>query len=173
MEIIERPLSPNIPMKESIYMLSRQELLLPMPVKPTGLAISIDKTTNDIILTGPTYGTIYPYGVSGSSNAFGGGRFMLARYSQDAALFGIFPQGIKGESYSAQLNISGFQKPLQVAYSLKVGDSLPDGLSLDTNTGEISGVLNEAGIFKLQSWLPVLSMLVKSSAFLLPEQIVR
>ena len=45
-------------------------------VKPTGLAISIDKTTNDIILTGPTYGTIYPYGVSGSSNAFGGGRFM-------------------------------------------------------------------------------------------------
>ena len=117
-------------------------------VKPTGLAISIDKTTNDIILTGPTYGTIYPYGVSGSSNAFGGGRFMLARYSQDAALFGIFPQGIKGESYSAQLNISGFQKPLQVAYSLKVGDNLPDGLSLDTNTGEISGVLNEAGIFK-------------------------
>ncbi|MBP3430581.1 MAG: putative Ig domain-containing protein [Barnesiella sp.] len=117
-------------------------------VKPTGLAISIDKTTNDIILTGPTYGTIYPYGVSGSSNAFGGGRFMLARYSQDAALFGIFPQGIKGESYSAQLNISGFQKPLQVAYSLKDGDNLPDGLSLDTNTGEISGVLNEAGIFK-------------------------
>ena len=90
----------------------------------------------------------YLYAVSGSSNAFGGGRFMLARYSQDAALFGIFPQGIKGESYSAQLNISGFQKPLQVAYSLKVGDNLPDGLSLDTNTGEISGVLNEAGIFK-------------------------
>ena len=84
-------------------------------VKPTGLAISIDKTTNDIILTGPTYGTIYPYGVSGSSNAFGGGRFMLARYSQDAALFGVFPQGIKGESYSAQLNISGFQTPLRVA----------------------------------------------------------
>ena len=99
---------------------------------------------------------------------------MLARYSQDAALFGIFPQGIKGESYSAQLNISGFQKPLQVAYSLKVGDNLPDGLSLDTNTGEISGVLNEAEYLNLQSWLPtVLSMLVKSSAFLLPEQIVR
>ena len=73
---------------------------------------------------------------------------MLARYSQDAALFGVFPQGIKGESYSAQLNISGFQNPLQVAYSLKDGDNLPDGLSLDTNTGEISGVLNEAGIFK-------------------------
>ena len=104
-------------------------------MKPTGLAISIEKTTNDIILTGPTYGTIYPYGVSGSSNAFGGGRFMLARYSQDAALFGIFPQGIKGESYSAQLNISGFQKPLQVAYSLKGGDNRLDGLALDTNTG--------------------------------------
>ena len=94
---------------------------------------------------------------------------MLARYSQDAALFGIFPQGIKGESYSAQLNISGFQKPLQVAYSLKVGDNLPDGLSLDTNTGEV-----KLEYLNLQSWLlTVLSMLVKSSAFLLPERIVR
>ena len=117
-------------------------------VKPTGLAISIDKTTNDIVLTGPTYGTIYPYGISGSSNAVGGGRFMLARYSQEASLFGVLPQGTKDEIYAAQLYVSGFQKPLQVAYSLKDGDRLPNGLSLDSNTGEISGILNEAGIFK-------------------------
>ena len=117
-------------------------------VKPTGLAISIDKVTNDIILTGPTYGTIYPYGISGSSNAVGGGRFMLARYSQEAALIGVFPQGVKDEAYVAQLNISGFQKPLQVAYSVKEGDRLPAGLLLDTNTGEVSGILTETGIFK-------------------------
>ncbi len=118
-------------------------------VKPTGLAISIDKVTNDIILTGPTYGTIYPYGISGSSNAVGGGRFMLARYSQEAALFGVFPEGFKDEAYIAQLNISGFQKPLQVAYSVKDGDKLPAGLSLDTNTGEVSGIPTETGIFKV------------------------
>ena len=81
-------------------------------VKPTGLAISIDKTTNDIILTGPTYGTIYPYGVSGSSNAFGGGRFMLARYSQDAALFGIFPQGIKRGELFGSIKYFWFPKAL-------------------------------------------------------------
>jgi len=61
------------------------------------------------------------------------------------------PDGKVGESYSATLWAIGGIPPY--TWSLAPGSSLPEGLSLNAGTGEISGVPTQHGSFQIDVWL--------------------
>lgn len=63
---------------------------------------------------------------------------------------GALPNAVKGSGYSTFLTYSGnFTEPHEWLIDSFIGDSLPDGLNLDDQTGEISGTPTELGEFTL------------------------
>lgn len=110
----------------------------------SNIGINIEPATGDIILSGPFADSMYPSGASGEPKVLYGGGLFVGRYKQTTGLYGVLPEGNRGVAYKATLGATGFQKPLDIRYSLESG-SLPAGLALNAVTGEITGIPSAFG----------------------------
>ncbi len=112
---------------------------------------SADVTDHDVSLTGLSPDTTYHYRV-GSTDPSGNGPTWSGDYTfttvadtpdpLDIATTSL-PGGIVGDAYSATLTATGGTTP----YTWSITGSLPDGLGLNADTGEISGTPTASGVY--------------------------
>ena len=143
---VKLPLPPNAAISSFVAKYNKEgDLIWAMPAgnnissgqSLTGIALSIDNQTDDLILSGPFSGKLYPQGYSGTQSFIDGGAFFVARYSQSAGIFAVLPEGKLNEDYTGHVEIQGIASPLLLKFSI-TGGALPAGLTMD-DSGKITG----------------------------------
>jgi hypothetical protein len=108
---------------------------------PDGLGLNAKTGT---IAGTPSTPGVFPFTIT-ASNTFGKASVSKSLTIEESTNIAErnFPDGVMGVKYKTQMTATGYPKP---TFAIVEG-SLPDGINLDTITGEVSGTAVETGTF--------------------------